>query len=81
MRLGWGARMCVAPALHVDGDPFWGLAMNIPFFSGFIDEAGNVRPSDAMTRAADGMLGELVRITALLRPQAAEVADPTVVAG
>jgi hypothetical protein len=25
-RLGWRARICMAPAPHVDGDPFWGLA-------------------------------------------------------
>ena len=31
-------------------------SVNIPFFSQFIDEAGEVRPSDAMTRAADAML-------------------------
>lgn len=56
-------------------------SVNIPFFSQFIDEAGHVRPNDVMTRAADAMLDELVRITALLRPQAAGVADATVVAG
>src|SRR5450759_3841949 len=25
MRFGWRARICMAPAPHVDGDPFWGL--------------------------------------------------------
>jgi NAD(P)H-dependent FMN reductase len=50
-------------------------SVNIPFFSQFIDEAGAVRPSDSMTRAADAMLDELLRITALLRPQAAEASE------
>jgi hypothetical protein len=49
--------------------------VNIPFFPQFIDEAGNVRPNDAMTRAADAMLNELLRITTLLRPQVAEVSE------
>jgi hypothetical protein len=26
VRLGWRARICMAPAPHVDGDPSWGLA-------------------------------------------------------
>jgi NAD(P)H-dependent FMN reductase len=46
-------------------------AVNIPFFGQFIDEAGAVRPNDVMTRAADAMLDELGRITALLRPAVA----------
>jgi len=50
-------------------------SVNIPFFPQFIDEAGNVRPNDAMTRAADAMLNELLRITTLLRPQVAEVSE------
>ena len=50
-------------------------SVNIPFFPQFIDEAGNVRPTDAMTRAADAMLNELLRITTLLRPQVAEVSE------
>ena len=56
-------------------------SVNIPFFSQFIDEAGEVRPSDAMTRAADAMLDELLRITGLLRPQVTEVADAMVLVG
>jgi NAD(P)H-dependent FMN reductase len=48
-------------------------SVNIPFFTQFINEAGDIRPSDSMTRAADAMLNELLRITTLLRPQVAEV--------
>jgi NAD(P)H-dependent FMN reductase len=48
-------------------------SVNIPFFSQFIDEAGVVRPNDVMNKAADTMLDELLRITALLRPHVAEV--------
>jgi NAD(P)H-dependent FMN reductase len=50
-------------------------SVNIPFFSQFIDEAGGVRPNDAMNRAAGAMLYELLRITTLLRPQIAEVSE------
>jgi len=50
-------------------------SVNIPFFSQFINEAGDIRPSDSMTRAADAMLDELLRITRLLRPQVAEVSE------
>jgi len=50
-------------------------SVNIPFFTQFITEAGDIRPSDSMTRAADAMLNELLRITALLRPQVAEVSE------
>jgi NAD(P)H-dependent FMN reductase len=46
-------------------------SVNIPFFSQFIDDAGHVRPNDAMNRASDAMLEELLRVTALLRPQTA----------
>jgi NAD(P)H-dependent FMN reductase len=56
-------------------------SVNIPFFGQFIDEAGKVRPNDAMTRAADAMLDELLRITSLLRPQVAEVPDGMVLVG
>jgi NAD(P)H-dependent FMN reductase len=56
-------------------------SVNIPFFSQFIDEAGVVRPSDSMARAADAMLDELLRVTALLRPRAAEVAGAMVLVG
>jgi NAD(P)H-dependent FMN reductase len=48
-------------------------SVNIPFFSQFIDESGQVRPNDAMARAADAMLDELLRVTTLLRPHTAEV--------
>jgi len=37
------------------------------------DESGQVRPNDAMARAADAMLDELLRVTTLLRPHTAEV--------
>jgi len=50
-------------------------SVNIPFFTQFINEAGDIRPSDSMTRAADAMLNELLRITTLLRPQVAEVSE------
>jgi NAD(P)H-dependent FMN reductase len=56
-------------------------SVNIPFFTQFIDEAGQVRPNDVMTRAADAMLDELLRITGLLRPQVTEVADAMVLVG
>jgi NAD(P)H-dependent FMN reductase len=56
-------------------------SVNIPFFPQFIDEAGKVRPNDAMTRAADAMLDELVRITALLRPSAGKPAEVEVLVG
>jgi NAD(P)H-dependent FMN reductase len=56
-------------------------SVNIPFFAQFIDEAGKVRPNDAMTRAADAMLDELARITALLRPTAGKTAEGTVLVG
>ena len=56
-------------------------SVNIPFFGQFIDEAGKVRPNDAMTRAADAMLDELLRIRSLLRPQVAEVPDGMVLVG
>ncbi|MGD0863033.1 MAG: NAD(P)H-dependent oxidoreductase [Candidatus Limnocylindrales bacterium] len=49
-------------------------SVNIPFFSQFIDDAGQVRPNDVMNQAADAMLDELLRITRRLRPQVAEVA-------
>ena len=56
-------------------------SVNIPFFPQFIDEAGKVRPNDAMTRAADAMLDELVRITALLRPRGDKTAEVAVLVG
>jgi NAD(P)H-dependent FMN reductase len=56
-------------------------SVNIPFFSQFIDEAGQVRPNDSMSRAADAMLDELVRITALLRPSAGKLAEDAVLVG
>ena len=56
-------------------------SVNIPFFPQFIDEAGNVRPNDAMTRAADAMLDELIRITALLRPSTGKTAEVAVLVG
>jgi NAD(P)H-dependent FMN reductase len=56
-------------------------SVNIPFISQFIDEAGQVRPNDSMSRAADAMLDELVRITALLRPSAGKLAEDAVLVG
>jgi NAD(P)H-dependent FMN reductase len=56
-------------------------SVNIPFFPQFIDEAGKVRPNDAMTRAADAMLDELIRITSLLRPSAGKTAEVAVLVG
>jgi hypothetical protein len=47
-------------------------SVNIPFFSQFIDGSGVVQPNDVMTRAADAMLDELARMTALIRPKAAD---------
>jgi len=45
-------------------------SVNIPFFSQFIDASGVVQPNEVMTRAADAMLDELARVTALIRPNA-----------
>jgi NAD(P)H-dependent FMN reductase len=56
-------------------------SVNISFFPQFIDEAGKVRPNDAMTRAADAMLDEMVRITALLRPNAGKASEVAVLVG
>ena len=56
-------------------------SVNIPFYSQFIDDSGTVRPSDAMTRAADAMLDELARITALIRPRTPVAPEPGVLVG
>jgi NAD(P)H-dependent FMN reductase len=53
-------------------------SVNIPFFTQFIDEAGHVRASEVMTRAADAMLDELLRITTLLRPNSDKPAESAV---
>jgi NAD(P)H-dependent FMN reductase len=50
-------------------------SVNVPFFSQFIDADGRVAPSDPMIRAARAMLDELLRVTALIRPQLDDV-DP-----
>jgi NAD(P)H-dependent FMN reductase len=50
-------------------------SVNVPFFSQFIDADGRVTPSDPMIRAARAMLDELLRVTALLRPQLNDI-DP-----
>jgi NAD(P)H-dependent FMN reductase len=56
-------------------------SVNIPFFTQLIDEAGDVRASDAMTHAADAMLDELLRITTLFRPNAGKTAEAAVLVG
>ena len=56
-------------------------SVNIPFFSQFIDDSGTVRPNDLMTRSADAMLDELVRVAALVRPKTAVVSEPVVPVG
>ena len=56
-------------------------SVNIPFFSQFIDDSGTVRPSDEMTRSADAMLDELVRVAALVRPHTAVASEPGITVG
>jgi hypothetical protein len=53
-------------------------SVNLPFFTQFIDDTGTVRPSDEMTRSADAMLDELVRITALIRANVPVASEPGV---
>jgi NAD(P)H-dependent FMN reductase len=43
-------------------------AVNVPFFAQFFDDEGRVQPNEIMLQAADGMLDELVRTEAALRP-------------
>ena len=43
-------------------------AVNVPFAAQFLDADRRVRPNDAMVAGAEGMLRELARIAALLRP-------------
>ena len=42
-------------------------SVNLPFFTQFIDENGDVQPNDVMRSAAAGMLDELVRLERALR--------------
>jgi NAD(P)H-dependent FMN reductase len=42
-------------------------AVNIPFFTQFIDENGDVQPNDVMRAAAEAMLDELGRVERVLR--------------
>jgi len=43
-------------------------AVNIPFHTQFIDDEGRVNANEAMEKASDAMLEELVRTEAALRP-------------
>jgi NAD(P)H-dependent FMN reductase len=43
-------------------------AVNVPFAAQFLDDNREVQPNDVMLAAADAMLNELARLTALLRP-------------
>jgi NAD(P)H-dependent FMN reductase len=43
-------------------------AVNVPFAAQFLDDNREVQPNDVMLAAADAMLTELARLTALLRP-------------
>jgi NAD(P)H-dependent FMN reductase len=49
-------------------------AVAIPFFQQFIDEDGTVHANEPMEQGAAGMLDELVRVEAALRPLRATVA-------
>jgi NAD(P)H-dependent FMN reductase len=48
-------------------------AVNVPFAAQFLDADRTVRPNDAMVAGAEGMLRELARVAALLRPVPAQV--------
>lgn len=48
-------------------------AVNIPFFTQFIDESGELRPNDVMDEAAGTLLDELVRLDSALRTLRPEV--------
>jgi NAD(P)H-dependent FMN reductase len=43
-------------------------AVNLPFFTQFIDEDGVLRPNEVMEQSADAMLEELLRVEAALAP-------------
>lgn len=53
-------------------------SVNLPFFTQFIDHCGAEWPNDVMTRAADAMLDELARITAIIRPKTPAMTEPGV---
>ena len=44
-------------------------SVNIPFFSQFLSDDGEVRPNDVMNSSADAMLDELARVERALRSQ------------
>jgi NAD(P)H-dependent FMN reductase len=48
-------------------------SVNVPFAAQFLDADRRVRPNDAMVAGAEGMLRELARVAALLRPVPAHV--------
>ena len=48
-------------------------AVNVPFAAQFLDADRQVRPNEAMVAGAEGMLRELARFAALLRPATATV--------
>jgi NAD(P)H-dependent FMN reductase len=50
-------------------------AVNIPFFTQFMDDDGRVQANDVMEQAADAMLDELTRAEATLRPLRGEDAE------
>jgi NAD(P)H-dependent FMN reductase len=43
-------------------------AVNLPFFTQFIDEDGVLRPNEVMEQSADAMLRELLRVESALAP-------------
>jgi NAD(P)H-dependent FMN reductase len=43
-------------------------AVNLPFFTQFIDEDGVLRPNEVMEQSADAMLQELLRVESALAP-------------
>ena len=51
-------------------------AVNIPFFTQFIDEDGRLQPNDVMEQAATALLDELLRVEGALRPLRREMASP-----
>jgi NAD(P)H-dependent FMN reductase len=51
-------------------------AVSIPFVRQFLDEEGRIRANDVMETAATGMLDDLARLAAALRPLREDVGQP-----
>lgn len=43
-------------------------AVNVPFFTQFLDDEGRVQPNEVMEQAADALLAELARVEQATRP-------------